>query len=92
MQEVISFDEYEVSSLFPLINFGLKSILVDIRMTTCFLVPFAWKIFFPVLYSKAMAIFDVEMCFCMELKDGSGFGIYSVTLCLCIGKLNLLIL
>ena len=40
-----SFDEYEVS--FPyLINFGLKSILLDIRMATpvCFLGPFAWKI------------------------------------------------
>ena len=40
-----SFDEYEVSFRY-LINFGLKSILLDIRMATpvCFLGPFAWKI------------------------------------------------
>ena len=51
-------------SLSFLIDFSLKSILLDIRITTpaCFLDPFDWKIF-PNLYSEAMSVFEVEACF-----------------------------
>ena len=46
-----------------LIDFILKSTLIDIRIATpaCFLGPFDWKNFFPSLYSKAITLFDVEV-------------------------------
>ena len=52
-------------SLSLLIDISLKFILLDIRIATpaCFLGPFDWKIFFPTLYSEAMSVFEVEVCF-----------------------------
>ena len=48
-----------------LINFGLRSILLGIKIATpaCLLGTFAWKIFFPILYPEVMSIIDVEVCF-----------------------------
>ena len=44
-------DEYEVSFLISLIDFSVKSILLDIKIVTpaCFLGPFYWKVFFQVI-------------------------------------------
>ena len=51
-------------SLSLLTDFSMKSILLDIRIATlaCFLDPFDWN-FFPTLYSEAMSVFEVEVCF-----------------------------
>ena len=48
-----------------LIDFGLNSSLLDIRIATpsCFLGSFDWKNLFPTLYSEVMSIFEVEVCF-----------------------------
>jgi hypothetical protein len=59
------FDEYEVSFPVSFINFGYKSILLDIRMATpaCFLRWFALENFSLALYSKEMSIFIDQICF-----------------------------
>ena len=52
-------------SLSLLLDFSLKSILLDIRVATpaCFLDPYDWKKIFPTLYSEVMSVFEAEMCF-----------------------------
>ena len=62
-------------SLSLLIDFSLKSILLDIRITTpaCFLGPFDWKI-----YSEAMSVFEVEVCF---LYAAEGWILFSYPIC-----------
>ena len=91
----ISFDKYKMSFLISLINFGWKSILLDIRIATpaCFLGPFDWKILFQPFTVSYMSIFSVEICslFATSYK-GSCFSIQSVTLCLFIDELSTLIL
>lgn len=60
-----SYDEYEVCpSPTLLIDFGLKYILLDIKLATlaCFLGSFAWKIFFNPLLSGNV-YFDIEVYF-----------------------------
>lgn len=72
-----------------LVNFGLKSILLDIKIANpAFLGSFYWKTFFHYLYSKAMPVFGVEECF-FHAEVG---WIHSVSLCLFVGKLRSLIL
>lgn len=53
----------QCSSLYLLINFGLKSILLDIKMVTqaCFLGPFPWNIIFP---------FFLILSWCLSLMLG----------------------
>ena len=61
-------------SLSLLVNFGLKSILLDIRMTTAhlFLRSIYLENLFPTLYGEVMTIFDVEVCF-LDAKEGYVF-------------------
>ena len=68
-----------------LVDFCLKSILLDIRITipACFLGPVDWKTF-PTLYSEVISVFEVEVCFLHTAKGGS--------LCLFIGELGPLML
>ena len=68
-------------------------ILFDIRMTTaaCFLGPFAWKNCFPAFYSKVESVFVTEVS-CMQQNVGSCLCNQSVSLCLFIGELILVIL
>ena len=63
-----------------LISFGLKSILLNIRIVTpaSFLDPFAWKIFFPILYLEVMSILDVEVWF-LDAEDGQNIATLSYT-------------
>ena len=77
-----------------LINLSLKSILLDIRIDipACFLDPFDWKNLFPTLYSEVISLWKADVCFCTKQKDESCFHIYSVRLCLYIGKLSPLLL
>jgi hypothetical protein len=51
-----------------LINFGLKSILLDTRIATptCFLGPFNLGNY---LYSEVVSIFDVEVCWLYMKED-----------------------
>ena len=58
------------SSLYILITFCWKSILLDSRMTTppCFLGPFVWKKKFPAFYSEVVSVFVREVYFLYETK------------------------
>lgn len=73
-----------------LINFGLKSILSDIKMSISagFLVLSAWNIFFYFFFLTWM----VRCVPWMPLKDGSRFCIPSVSLCTFIGESRLLVM
>ena len=63
-----------------LIDFRLKSILLDIRIATpaLFLGPFDWKFFFPTLYSEVMSVFEIEVCF---LFTEEGWILFSHPIC-----------
>ena len=69
-----------------LIDFSLKSILLDIRIATlsCFLGPFDWKIFFHPFTLRYVYV-SVKVCFLIQPKDRSFFHISSVSLCLFVG-------
>jgi hypothetical protein len=73
------------------INFGLKFILLDIRMamSVCFLGPFTWKVYpDPLLWDKVCWSLLLK-CFCyMKPKNGSWFQIFSTILCLLVGDLS----
>ena len=77
-----------------LIDFSLKSILLDIRtaIPCCFLGPFAWKTFFqPFTLSRCLSLW----LRCVSRKQqsvGSCCRIQSLSLCLFIGELSPLIL
>ena len=77
-----------------LIDFSLKSILLDIRMATpaCFLGPFAWKTFSqPFTLSRCLSMW-LRCVSCKQQNVGSCFRIQSLSLCLFIGELSPLIL
>ena len=77
-----------------LIDFSLKSILLDIRMATpaCFLGPFAWKTFSqPFTLSRCLSLW-LRCVSCKQQNVGSCFRIQSLSLCLFIGELRPLIL
>ena len=77
-----------------LIDFSLKSILLDIRMATptCFLGPFAWKTFSqPFTLSRCLSLW-LRCVSCRQQNVGSCFRIQSLSLCLFIGELSPLIL
>ena len=79
---------------FLLIDFSLKSILLDIRMATpaCFLGPFAWKTFSqPFTLSRCLSLW-LRCVSCKQQNVGSCFRIQSLSLCLFIGELSPLIL
>ena len=69
------------SSLSLLTDFSLKFILLDIRIATpaCFLGPFDLYIF-PTLYSEAMSVFEVEVCF---LYAAEGWILFSYPMLTC---------
>ena len=75
-----------------LIDFSLKSILLDIRIATlaCFLGPFDWKIFFQPFTLRYVYV-RVKVCFLIQPKNGSFFHISSFSLCLFVGELSPLI-
>jgi uncharacterized membrane protein len=77
-----------------LINFGLKSILLDITMVIppCFLGLFAWKIFFHPFTLRQYLSLLVRCVSCMQQNDRSSFRTQSVSLCLFIGELSPLII
>ena len=56
-----------------MIDFSLKSILLDIKIATptCFLGPFDLGKLFPNFYSEVVSIFEVEVCFLIQQKPGS---------------------
>ena len=77
-----------------LIDYSLKSILLDIRMATpaCFLGPFAWKTFSqPFTLSRCLSLW-LRCVSCKQQNVGSCFRIQSLSLCLFIGELSPLIL
>ena len=77
-----------------LIDFSLKSVLLDIRMATppCFLGPFAWKTFSqPFTLSRCLSLW-LRCVSCKQQNVGSCFHIQSLSLCLFIGELSPLIL
>ena len=77
-----------------LIDFSLKSVLLDIRMATpaCFLGPFAWKNFSqPFTLSRCLSL-CLRCVSCTQQNVGSCFRIQSLSLCLFIGELRPLIL
>ena len=77
-----------------LIDFSLKSILLDIRMATptCFLRPFAWKTFSqPFTLRRCLSLW-LRCVSCKQQNVGSCFCIQSLSLCLFIGELSPLIL
>ena len=77
-----------------MIDFSLKSILLDIRMSTpaCFLGPFAWKTFSqPFTLSRCLSLW-LRCVSCKQQNVGSCFLIQSLSLCLFIGELSPLIL
>ena len=77
-----------------LIDFSLKSTLLDIRMATpaCFLGPFAWKTFSqPFILSRCLSLW-LRCVSCKPQNVGSCFRIQSLSLCLFIGELSPLIL
>ena len=77
-----------------LIDFSLKSILLDIRMATpaCFLCPFAWKTFSqPFTLSRCLSLW-LRCVSCKQQNVGSCFRIQSLSLTLFIGELSPLIL
>ena len=77
-----------------LIDFSLKSVLLDIRMATptCFLGPFAWKTLSqPFTLSRCLSLW-LRCVSCKQQNVGSCFHIQSLSLCLFIGELSPLIL
>ena len=77
-----------------LIDFSLKSVLLDIRMATpaCFLGLFAWKPFSqPFNLSRCLSL-CLRCVSCKQQNVGSCFRIQSLSLCLFIGELRPLIL
>ena len=77
-----------------LIDFSLKSVLLDIRMATpaCFLGPFAWKTFSqPFTLSRCLSLW-LRCVSCKQQNVGSCFHIQSLSLFLFIGELSPLIL
>lgn len=72
-----------------LVNFGWKSILVDNAHTSLSLGSICLGNLFLTLYSKAMSIFDIEVCF---LYATEWFDIHSVNLYLFIVELMLVVL
>ena len=81
-------------SLSLLIDFSLKSTLLDIRMATParFLGPFAWKTFSqPFTLSRCLSLW-LRCVSCKQQNVGSCFRIQSLSLCLFIGELSPLIL
>jgi hypothetical protein len=88
------FDEYVVFFPFIFDNFGLKSILLYIRMATpaCFLEPFAGEMFsqsFTLRYCLSLTLSCVSY---MQQNVGSCLHIQSFSLCLFIGELGPLML
>ena len=86
--------EYEMSISISSDDFSLKSILLDIRMATptCFLGPFAWKIFSqPFTLSRCLSLW-LRCVPYKQQNDGSSFLIQSLGPCLFIGGLSPLIL
>ena len=82
-------------SLSLLIDFSLKSILLDIRIATptCFLGTFDWYIFFPQPFTLRWCLSLRLRCVsCMQQKDGFCFCIHSVSLCPYIDELSPFIL
>ena len=81
-------------SLSLLINFGWKSILLDIRMAApvCFLVQFAWKTFFQPFTLKWCLCLLQRYVSCMEQNEGSCLCIQSVSLSFLIRELSPLML
>ena len=77
-----------------LIDFSLKSILLEIRMTTltCFLGPFAWKTFSQHFTLSRWLSLWLKCISCKQQNVGSCFCIQSLSLCLFIGELSPLIL
>ena len=81
-------------SLSLLIDFSLKSILLDIRMATpaCFLGPFAWKTFSqPFTLSRCLSLW-LRCVSCKQQNVESCFRMQCQSLCLFIGELSPLIL
>lgn len=72
-----------------LVNFGWKSILVDNAHTSLSLGSICLGNLFLTLYSEAMSIFDIEVCF---LYATEWFDIHSVNLYLFIVELMLVVL
>ena len=64
-------------------NFSLKTIWLDIRISTpaCFLGPFDWYIFWTHYY-EMLSVFDIKMYILYAEEDGFYFHIQSVSLCL----------
>ena len=81
-------------SLSLLIDFSLKSILLDIRIATpaCFLGPFDWNFFSQPFTLRQCLSLRLRCVSCMQQKDGFCFHIQSVSLCLFIGELSPFIL
>ena len=77
-----------------LIDFSLKSILLDIRMATppCFLGPFAWKTFSQSFTLSRFLSLWLRCVSCKQQNVGYSFRIQSLSLCLFIGELSPLIL
>ena len=75
-------------------NFSLKSVLLDIRIATlaCFLCLFDWKIFSQPFILRWYLSLKLICVSCMQQKDRFCFCIQSVSLCLFIGDLSLLML
>lgn len=80
----------QCSSLYPLINFGLKSILSNIKMATraCFLGLFALNNFFHPFTLRWCSLLVVKCVSWMQQKDRSYFLIKSISLCLFIGEIE----
>ena len=69
-------------SLSLLVDFSLKSILLDIRIAipACFLGLSDWKFFPPTLYSVVMSVFEFEVCLLYRVDGWILFCIQSVSL------------
>ena len=77
-----------------LIDFSLRSILLDIRIAKpdCLLGPFDWNIFSQPFTLRRYLSLRLRCVSCMHKKDGFCFCIQSVSLCLFIGELSEFIL
>ena len=81
-------------SLFLLIDFSLKSVLLDIGRAALasFLGPFDWKIFSQPFTLRRCLSLRLRCISFLQQKDGFCFHIKSVSLCLFIGELSPFIL
>lgn len=53
-----------------MVSFGLKSILLDIKMATSLTLGFVFLVYlFPTLYPEVMFILDVQVCF-LDAAEG----------------------